>query len=47
MTYKKKKKVAKKIADLVNKAVYTAALVACWWAGAVKSKRKRKKTIAN
>ena len=25
-----------------NKAVYTAALVACCWAGAVKSKRKHK-----
>ena len=30
-----------------NKAVYTAALAACWWAGAVKSKRKHKKPIAN
>ena len=30
-----------------NKAVYTAALVACWLAGAVKSKKKHKKPIAN
>ena len=24
-----------------NKAVYTAALVACWWAGAVKQPKKQ------
>ena len=26
-----------------NKAVYTAPLVACWWAGAVKWQKKPKK----
>ncbi len=31
----------------INKAVYTAALVACWLAGAVKSQKKHKKLIAN
>ena len=28
---------------LINKAVYTAPLVACWWAGAVKWQKKPKK----
>ena len=27
----------------LNKAVYTAPLVACWWAGAVKWQKKPKK----
>ena len=36
-------KISGESADGINKAVYTAPLVACWWAGAVKWQKKLKK----
>ncbi len=29
----------------ISKAVYTATIVACWWAGAVKHKKSKKSNL--